>query len=81
MPNPALDPAIARALKHVFDLDGGMTAEQYGTYLEAVAVVAIGGIRGHQGEDHARGFLEAALKDLDNPSQTFVMPKRTTKTH
>jgi hypothetical protein len=75
MPDPIRDAVIPDALERVFDRRKDMTPKQYGAYLETVAIIAIGGIRGQHGDEYARGFLEAALGDLDKPSQTFVAPR------
>ena len=41
-------------------------------YIEAVVCMGIAAMRGGAGDEYVRGFLEAALADLDKPYDTFV---------
>ena len=41
-------------------------------YIEGVVCLGIAMMRGGGGDEYVRGFLEAALADLDNPAETFV---------
>ena len=41
-------------------------------YIEGVVVLGISMMRGGGGDEYVRGFLEAALADLDKPSDIFV---------
>ncbi|XKE45719.1 hypothetical protein LG302_00840 [Halomonas organivorans] len=81
MPNPMRDAAIQDALKNVFADTGAMTPEQYGLYLEALVIVAVGGMRGCQGDAMVRGFLEAALHDLEKPGQAYIKPAQPQQRH
>lgn len=41
-------------------------------YIEMTVCMGIAMMRGGAGDEYVRGFLEAALADLDKPTDTFV---------
>jgi hypothetical protein len=43
-------------------------------FVEITACACIGMMRAMNGDDYVRGFLDGAIKDLDKPSDTYVMP-------
>lgn len=86
MSNPMIealadDDLIQEAFDRVFERGTEMTVEQFATYLRCVSTIAIAGMRGHQGDDFTKGFLEAALKDLEAPSLAYTTPKGPSHIH
>lgn len=43
-------------------------------YIECTVCMGIALMRGGGGDEYVRGFLNAALADLDKPSETFMQP-------
>lgn len=81
MSKPNISPEMSRALEQVFAKAQDMSPGEYQTYIDCIAVIAIGAMRGAHGDGYARGFLQGAINDLDNPSQTYVMPTAAKRHH
>lgn len=47
-------------------------AELRPEYIECAVCLLVSAMRGAAGDDYVRGFLEAALADLDKPATAFV---------
>lgn len=49
-------------------------AEHRTEYIEVSVCLLVSAMRGAAGDDYVRGFLGAALADLDKPATVFVKP-------
>lgn len=46
------------------------------TVMQMMATIGVCALRAAEGDEFVRGFLEAALRDLDCPGETMVMASR-----
>ncbi|MBK5145970.1 hypothetical protein I2494_20075 [Budviciaceae bacterium BWR-B9] len=53
-----------------------LSPRAYNVLCEAALIVGISALREREGDEFVRGFLEAAIQDLDKPIQFSISPPR-----